>query len=226
MLPLVNISCRGLNLGERLGRKVAAYSGRMTSQTTANVQKEAIIQARRFSSSCSRATVVLVSPGSFPRPATRLVPRCQYLNTRLYQHSAFPPESEDGEAKRRTNLKDSSPSSPLKSTTVSPSVPESSSLKAPTSSLPESLPKSNPPDPIPTNAQQRQTDWGIIKRLMSNVWPRNDWKTRLTVLGGFGLLVSAKVGLYHSLRKLSSKWEPQFHFFRSSTSKSPRFSKQ
>ncbi|KAH9481175.1 Iron-sulfur clusters transporter atm1, mitochondrial [Psilocybe cubensis] len=53
-----------------------------------------------------------------------------------------------------------------------------------------------PPPPKkehPTNAEQRRTDWSIIKRLMVNVWPKNDWKTRLTVLGGFGLLVLAKV---------------------------------
>jgi hypothetical protein len=45
----------------------------------------------------------------------------------------------------------------------------------------------------PTAAEQRRTDWTIVKRLMINVWPRNDWKTRLTVVFGFLLLVTAKV---------------------------------
>ncbi|KAF8170432.1 iron-sulfur clusters transporter ATM1 [Pholiota molesta] len=49
------------------------------------------------------------------------------------------------------------------------------------------------PTDIPTQAEQRRIDWTIVKRLMVNVWPKNDWKTRLTVLGGFGLLVSAKL---------------------------------
>lgn len=49
---------------------------------------------------------------------------------------------------------------------------------------------------IPTQAEQRRIDWGIVKRLMVNVWPKNDWRTRLTVLGGFALLVSAKVRAY------------------------------
>jgi len=53
-------------------------------------------------------------------------------------------------------------------------------------------PPSKPSADNPTNAQQRRMDWKIVKRLMVNVWPKNDWKTRLTVLLGFVLLVSAK----------------------------------
>ena len=51
-----------------------------------------------------------------------------------------------------------------------------------------------PPSPeIPTQAEQRKADFSIIKRLLVHVWPKDDWKTRLTVLGGFGLLITAKV---------------------------------
>jgi ABC transporter ATM len=56
---------------------------------------------------------------------------------------------------------------------------------------PKSEPKLLPDNP--TRAEQRRTDWTIIKRLLTNVWPKNDWKTRGTVLFGFMLLVSAKV---------------------------------
>ena len=45
--------------------------------------------------------------------------------------------------------------------------------------------------------------WGVVEmilnldlskgRLLVNVWPKDDWKTRLTVLGGFGLLITAEV---------------------------------
>ncbi|KAG5637015.1 Iron-sulfur clusters transporter atm1, mitochondrial [Sphagnurus paluster] len=45
----------------------------------------------------------------------------------------------------------------------------------------------------PTAKEQRRTDWSIVKRLMVNVWPKNDWKTRGTVLLGFALLVGGKV---------------------------------
>ena len=48
---------------------------------------------------------------------------------------------------------------------------------------------------IPTLAEQRRSDWGITKRLLVNVWPKNDWKTRWIVLLGFGLLVSSKVSV-------------------------------
>ncbi|KAF5326988.1 hypothetical protein D9619_004737 [Psilocybe cf. subviscida] len=54
-------------------------------------------------------------------------------------------------------------------------------------------PPKKPKADEPTAAEQRQTDWGIVKKLMRNVWPKNDWRTRLTVLGGFTLLVTAKV---------------------------------
>ena len=47
----------------------------------------------------------------------------------------------------------------------------------------------------PTPAEQRRSDWGITKRLLVNVWPKNDWKTRSTVLLGLGLLVSSKVSV-------------------------------
>lgn len=46
---------------------------------------------------------------------------------------------------------------------------------------------------VTTAAEQRRNDWIIAKRLMMNVWPKNDWKTRLTVVFGFVLLVTAKV---------------------------------
>ncbi|KAG6873048.1 Iron-sulfur clusters transporter atm1, mitochondrial [Termitomyces sp. Mi166 len=46
---------------------------------------------------------------------------------------------------------------------------------------------------IPTSKEQRKIDWTILKRLLVNVWPKNDWKTRGTVLLGFGLLIGGKV---------------------------------
>ena len=54
---------------------------------------------------------------------------------------------------------------------------------------------------IPTLAEQRRSDWGITKRLLVNVWPKNDWKTRWIVILGFGLLVSSKVRV---LKRFSS----------------------
>jgi hypothetical protein len=58
-----------------------------------------------------------------------------------------------------------------------------------------------PPSPEPTLAQQRKSDWAIIKRLLENVWPRGDWKTRGTVLFSFGLLVGSKVCQYFTTWK-------------------------
>ncbi|KAF9053910.1 P-loop containing nucleoside triphosphate hydrolase protein [Hymenopellis radicata] len=58
---------------------------------------------------------------------------------------------------------------------------------------PEPKAKPKPAEAEPTVAEQRRTDWGIVKRLMDNVWPKNDWKTRGTVILGFGLLISGKL---------------------------------
>ncbi|KAF7311651.1 hypothetical protein MKEN_01068500 [Mycena kentingensis (nom. inval.)] len=41
--------------------------------------------------------------------------------------------------------------------------------------------------------EQRQTDWRIVKTLVKHVWPKNDWRTKGTVVFGFGLLISSKV---------------------------------
>ncbi|GAV99405.1 iron-sulfur clusters transporter ATM1 [Lentinula edodes] len=52
----------------------------------------------------------------------------------------------------------------------------------------------NPPEqPQITAAQERRSNWRIIKNLMVNVWPKNDWKTRGTVILGFAFLISGKV---------------------------------
>ena len=41
--------------------------------------------------------------------------------------------------------------------------------------------------------EQRKKDWMIVRRLMSHVWPKHDWKTRARVVLGFGLLIAGKV---------------------------------
>ena len=189
---------------------MARYSGRMNLHMTNEFRKGT--KARLFSSTSSRATSNLVSscpsasglcsrsttpPASFYNSARPLPlsPRFQNLNTaRQYQNMASRPEPEDGEAKKGPTTKAEHRITPAEPTTLSPSAHVSSTSKPPTPP-PDSSSSSPSHDTIPTNAQQRQTDWRIIKRLMINVWPRNDWKTRLTVLGGFGLLVSAKVRL-------------------------------
>ncbi|KIY51772.1 iron-sulfur clusters transporter ATM1 [Fistulina hepatica ATCC 64428] len=55
-----------------------------------------------------------------------------------------------------------------------------------------SAPKSLESENI-TNAQQRKADWRIVKKLTEHIWPKNDWKTRGTVVLGFGLLVTGKL---------------------------------
>ncbi|KAG1834641.1 P-loop containing nucleoside triphosphate hydrolase protein [Suillus subalutaceus] len=55
-----------------------------------------------------------------------------------------------------------------------------------------SAPKSVDSDNV-TVKDQRRKDWIIVKRLMSHVWPKDDWGTRGRVVFGFGLLIAGKV---------------------------------
>jgi hypothetical protein len=59
--------------------------------------------------------------------------------------------------------------------------------------------KESPPQPATstvasiTNAEQRRRDWGIIRRLVVHIWPKDDWGTRGRVILGVGLLIGGKV---------------------------------
>ncbi|KAF8808646.1 P-loop containing nucleoside triphosphate hydrolase protein [Phlegmacium glaucopus] len=97
---------------------------------------------------------------------------------RWFQHKASPPEQAP------------SPSPPQSSSQAAAKPPLSSTK--PSLSLKKDIDFVTKGD-IPTQSEQRRSDWGIIKRLLVNVWPKNDWKTRWIVLLGFGLLVSSKV---------------------------------
>ena len=59
---------------------------------------------------------------------------------------------------------------------------------------PAAVPKPAPAD-HPSAAEQRATDWKIVKQLIQHVWPKGDWKTRGIVVLGFGLLIGGKVRL-------------------------------
>ena len=59
---------------------------------------------------------------------------------------------------------------------------------------------------------QRQKDWAIIKKLVPNIWPKDDWGTKSRVMIALGLLVGGKVSccrfkhdLQEGLRRDSSR---------------------
>ena len=41
--------------------------------------------------------------------------------------------------------------------------------------------------------EQTRRDWEIIRTLIPNIWPKDDWKTKTRVLTAVGLLVGGKV---------------------------------
>lgn len=46
-----------------------------------------------------------------------------------------------------------------------------------------------------TAKEQRRKDWMVVRKLIGNVWPKDDWNTRVRVVFGFALLISGKVPL-------------------------------
>ena len=44
-----------------------------------------------------------------------------------------------------------------------------------------------------TAREQRRKDWTVVRKLMENVWPKDDWGTRGRVILGFTLLITGKV---------------------------------
>jgi hypothetical protein len=54
-----------------------------------------------------------------------------------------------------------------------------------------------------SDKQQSLTDWRIIKRLASNIWPKGEWEIKTRVVGALGLLVVGKVSsAWHQIGNL------------------------
>jgi hypothetical protein len=101
------------------------------------------------------------------------------------------------QVRRRCRLILRSPSQLSKLTQPSPSTKirsfQHQALKDPPDSPPKQPSNLGSETEMVSQAEQRRVDWTVTKRLLENVWPRNDWKTRGTVVLGFGLLIAGKV---------------------------------
>lgn len=131
--------------------------------------------ARRMCSSVPRPTTSLpVISHSHFRGTRSGITRCTTLWTqsRLYQNTASQP----------------------------PGSPTPPPIKSDSRSSPKASHDLSGDAVHPSVAEQRKTDWGIIKRLLKHIWPDNDWATRSRVVLGFGLLVAGKVRTLTSVR--------------------------
>ncbi|KAF9037705.1 iron-sulfur clusters transporter ATM1 [Panaeolus papilionaceus] len=152
-----------------MGRSIARSN-------SANCRSLLLVNKRYLSTaaaSCSKRDLRTIGcHSSVPTPSRLLATNSPFLNCRrTFKHTAG---STEGPKPHTTPVQTTIPSPPPTS------IPPSPSTK-PTE------------DQHPTKAEQRRSDWAIIKKLIINVWPKNDWKTRATVLLGLALLVSAKV---------------------------------
>jgi len=83
-----------------------------------------------------------------------------------------------------------SPSKPFVSTFTSYSKLHADGAPTPTKQA--TISKSVDDDNVSVK-EQRRKDWMIVRRLMSHVWPKDDWRTRGRVVLGFSLLIAGKV---------------------------------
>jgi len=152
------------------GLHFARHVGNVVSQATTRCMTRKV----RFGSWIRQKSSSLVEPGVRILPLTPFVAQgCS--SRRWFQHKATSPEGSP-------SLPQSTSATPLLSSKTSPSSPKKGNDFA-------------TKDDIPTRSEQRRSDWVITKRLLVHVWPKNNWKTRWTVLLGFGLLISSKVGV-------------------------------
>ncbi|PFH48386.1 hypothetical protein AMATHDRAFT_42317 [Amanita thiersii Skay4041] len=169
------------------GRQLAQGTATTTTTTTC---RTAFTCARAAHSSPS------LRPSSSPLPETLIRTRPSVIN--IPSRTRISPSS-FGLVHHYRNLASGggdSSSTTTTSTTTQSTSPVSNALPKPKSTNPASTTISKSATAVevePTAAQQRQTDWRIAKRLLENVWPRGDWKTRGTVLFSFTLLIGAKV---------------------------------
>ncbi|TFY64132.1 hypothetical protein EVJ58_g2833 [Rhodofomes roseus] len=71
--------------------------------------------------------------------------------------------------------------------------PPPSPAPPPAAKAVQSVPSATSDSEHVSQAEQRKKDWSIVKRLVENIWPKNDWSTRGRVLLGFGLLIGGKL---------------------------------
>ncbi|KAG6332766.1 hypothetical protein ID866_6322 [Astraeus odoratus] len=83
-----------------------------------------------------------------------------------------------------------------------PVYPRTFSFSSARSNVPSDTRATKPPDSVRSAdttsnrdlaREQRKKDWLVVRKLMENVWPKNDWGTRGRVILGFALLISGKV---------------------------------
>jgi hypothetical protein len=80
----------------------------------------------------------------------------------------------------------------------SPSEVQNNVRNPDSSPKPEVPPKptrveSQVPESEPSQKEQRRRDWAVMKKLLVNVWPKNDWRTRGAVVLGFVFLIAGKL---------------------------------
>ncbi|KAH9921864.1 P-loop containing nucleoside triphosphate hydrolase protein [Fomitopsis serialis] len=112
-------------------------------------------------------TLWLARSNLVSRPRTTL--RAAFIGSRGTQQSAPQPPANGG---------------------VQPSPPNT---PTPAAKAAQSAPSATSDTEHVSQAEQRKKDWGIVKRLVENIWPKNDWSTRSRVILGFGLLISGKL---------------------------------
>ncbi|WVQ84811.1 iron-sulfur clusters transporter ATM1, mitochondrial [Cryptococcus sp. DSM 104549] len=146
--------------------------------------------------SCSRQVLARSHPRLTPRPSHRCISSLRPTPTSADHtrplHSAPRATRSPRTLASALRALPSSPFSTIPRRTSppppSPSLPTSPPASPPTSSLTPS-----PSTPTPKPPSQDKTDWSIIVKLAGNIWPRDNPKVKLRVIGALTLLVAGKI---------------------------------
>ncbi|SCZ88442.1 BZ3500_MvSof-1268-A1-R1_Chr2-1g04413 [Microbotryum saponariae] len=173
-----------------------------TRCTAPNVHQSASYSTRSRSSRASPS----VSIDHLRRRPRHLAPACAWVRSHAHIARRDQPDDHDSAAKKATQQhsgpeghqkEESSNGAP--STTPPARTSRTSETTATSVSPvpPAKSDQSNTTDVGKTteisDKEQSRRDWEIIKKLVPNVWPKNDWSTKTRVLLALGLLVGGKL---------------------------------
>ncbi len=116
------------------------------------------------------------------------------LPCRGYRSRAEPPPPDRPEPSLKPHSTEHSAAHATASPASLPGTPQTSPAQPPATTPPKAGATGDvhKPEDV-TDKEQSRRDWEIIKTLIPNIWPKNDWNTKTRVLVALGLLVGGKV---------------------------------
>ncbi|KDE04883.1 iron-sulfur clusters transporter ATM1 [Microbotryum lychnidis-dioicae p1A1 Lamole] len=174
----------------------------LTRSTAPNVHQSASYSTHSPSSRASPS----LSIDHLRRRPPHLTRACAWVRSHAHMARSGQPDDYDSAAKKATQQhsgpeghqkEESSKGAPSTTPTARTSNASETTATSVSPVPPAKSDQSNTTDVGKTteisDKEQSRRDWEIIKKLVPNVWPKNDWSTKTRVLLALGLLVGGKL---------------------------------